>query len=203
MKAAKLEGEKKCCKCGILKPINLENFYSRKLKEGVGFSTYCRQCRRISRVGEYKRGRNTEDIKERKRGYQKMYGQTEIGRAIRLIKAYRSSDKKRGHQFDLSKEWFIENILRKSCYYCGTNNQIGAERVVNSVGHIKSNIIPCCAVCNSVRSDIFTLEEMKIIGATIRKLRESRDVLKISGNVLKSKTYVEYRPVEKVNTTVV
>jgi len=192
-----------CTKCKAEKELNDDNFPKRKLRDGsYTWHSYCRQCRRKTRIGEYKRGKNDEEIKKHRRGYQKVYGQTFKGKAIRLLKAYRNADKKRGYTFDLPQQWFIDNILKSKCYYCESVEQIGADRLDNSIGHIVYNVVPCCSVCNSVRSDIFTVDEMIVIGQTIKKLRTNRDIFKLSGNSKKSKNFKPYKKIEIINEKV-
>lgn len=37
-----------------------------------------------------------------------------------------------------------------------------------------SNVVPCCVECNKARNDNFSFEEMKVIGKTIREVKQSR-----------------------------
>jgi len=175
-----------CSKCKQEKDLTKENFHSCGFKgDKQGFHRYCRQCRRVTRIGEYSKYYTTEEQIKKKRQRRRNYTTNTInGRAIILIKAYRQRDKKRGSDNDLEKGWFIENVLTKKCFYCGSDKQIGADRVNNKIGHLKSNIIPCCAVCNSVKSDIFTVDEMLEIGKTIAAIRHKREVLKVSANAV-------------------
>lgn len=202
-------GTKKCKKCGEEKELNVDNFSTRQSKskkpEASGkkiWHSYCRQCRRKTRIGEYQRYKPSEEKRMWKRGYQKMYGETMIGRSIRLLKSYRVADKKKGYDFNLTQDWFIENVLKKECLYCGSVSQLGADRIDNTKGHTTENTIPCCAVCNSVRSDIFSVEEMKEIGMLIKGLRLKRDIIKISGNLKKAKDFVPYCKPEIINQKV-
>lgn len=96
-------------------------------------------------------------------------------RASKLISTYRIKDKNRGYPpYELDKDWFIENILLKTCSYCGSIDRIGADRLDNSIGHDINNIIPCCHLCNAIRGDKFSVSEMKMIGETIYKIRSQR-----------------------------
>jgi len=54
-------------------------------------------------------------------------------------------------KFNLSLEEF-KNIVSKPCYYCGENEKrIGVDRIDNSIGYIKENSAPCCAICNYMK----------------------------------------------------
>ena len=74
----------------------------------------------------------------------------------------------------------INNIVSKNCIYCNNNLNIGCDRIDNNIGHIKTNVVPCCYICNIVRSNNFTIEEMKLLGKVIEEIRinKSNPILK-------------------------
>lgn len=96
-------------------------------------------------------------------------------RASKLLSSYRLRDWKHNMEFDLDKDWFIKNILNKPCIYCGSTNKIGADRIDNSKGHIKDNVVPCCYVCNVTRGNNFTFDEMCILGQAIKNIYKERN----------------------------
>lgn len=97
-------------------------------------------------------------------------------KASRMISAYRNKDKKMGVSVtDIDTDWLIEHILTQPCVYCGDTKRIGCDRVDNSKGHTKDNVVPCCVECNTARSNNFTFDEMKIIGKTIKSIKEQRN----------------------------
>lgn len=112
-----------------------------------------------------------------KRDYRELSDEEKIrAKASKMISSYRIKDRKRGFEtpdYDIS--WFIENILTKTCVYCGDDKRIGADRIDNDKGHIKANIVPCCVECNTARSDLFTFEEMKMLGKAIRNIKNMRN----------------------------
>lgn len=75
---------------------------------------------------------------------------------------YKNRDKNR--DFCLSQEEFFDIIIRP-CYYCGNalGNEMkckkenfkytGIDRVDNSRGYVKDNIVPCCKKCNMMKRD--------------------------------------------------
>ncbi len=93
-------------------------------------------------------------------------------KASKMCSSYKIKDKKKRFEFDLNIEWLIENILFKNCTYCGTDKYIGCDRIDNNKGHIKTNVVPCCVKCNTVRGNNFTFDEMKILGKTIADLKK-------------------------------
>lgn len=97
-------------------------------------------------------------------------------KASKMISAYKNKDKKMGFekQCDIDIDWMIKNIFHQPCIYCGDTNRIGCDRIDNDKPHTKDNVVPCCIECNTARNNFFTFDEMKIIGNTIRKIKEDR-----------------------------
>jgi hypothetical protein len=67
----------------------------------------------------------------------------------------------------MTYEEFLEFPRCKSCCYCGEElkwnahgsaRKINLDRIDSSLGHTKSNCVPCCRVCNRMKSD-FTQNE--------------------------------------------
>lgn len=90
-------------------------------------------------------------------------------RASKLISAYKCKDIKKNLICDLTTEYVLENITSKECIYCGTTENIGCDRLDNSLGHLKSNVVPCCYRCNCVRNIHFTHEQMIKIGKFLKE----------------------------------
>lgn len=93
----------------------------------------------------------------------------------KMCSSYRIKDLKKGLEYDLCIDWFLENIAYKNCIYCGDTENIGCDRVDNSIGHTKTNVIPCCYTCNVVRNNLFTVEEMKELGKSIAIIKSKRE----------------------------
>lgn len=121
----------------------------------------------------------TEEIlfgRKKKRGSKTVRDSDNIRiKASKMISSYKHKDKINGTSIcDLDIDWFIKNIMTKPCYYCGDTHRVGGDRIDNSKGHTKDNIIPCCYDCNCARNNNFTVEEMKIIGEAIREVKKNR-----------------------------
>jgi hypothetical protein len=96
-------------------------------------------------------------------------------KASKMISSYNNNDLKKGlKKSNLTIDWFIENIFKKQCIYCGDNNRIGADRIDNNKNHDTNNVVPCCYECNVARNKNFTHEEMFIIGDAIRRVKNNR-----------------------------
>ena len=91
----------------------------------------------------------------------------------KMISAYKCKDKKRNFICDLDFD-FVDKLTNKPCIYCGDTHNIGLDRIDNSKGHTKDNVVPCCVECNTVRNDLFTVEEMIKLGKTIRQIKDDR-----------------------------
>lgn len=83
-----------------------------------------------------------------------------------LLTSYHASATTRGLVFELSPSEFRE-LTRKDCHYCGQEpSQIfgspsnhgpyiynGVDRVDNTVGYVRANVVSCCKRCNVAKSD--------------------------------------------------
>jgi len=66
--------------------------------------------------------------------------------------AFKAGALRRGLPYDLTREQFM-SFWQKPCHYCGDDiKSIGLDRVDNSKGYLFSNLVPCCKVCNSMKS---------------------------------------------------
>jgi hypothetical protein len=96
-------------------------------------------------------------------------------KASKMIASYKCKDYKNGTDIcDIDIDWMIDNILTKKCIYCGDNKRIGCDRIDNKLGHTKNNVVPCCIECNTARNNMFSFEEMKVLGKTIREIKQNR-----------------------------
>ncbi len=91
---------------------------------------------------------------------------------------------------EISKEDFVQwyNSQDKKCLYCGISekeiegkkfkcwqiNRLQVDRKDNNKKYKTGNLVLACPVCNWVKGDYFTYNEMLKIGRVIRKIREKR-----------------------------
>jgi len=98
-----------------------------------------------------------------------------------ILKIIKGNAKKRGRKIDLTKEIFVMwyNKQIQTCAYCGIKasnlkkyngiKRLTIDRIDNSQGYLLKNITLACALCNKVKSDIFTAKEMCLLSELIRK----------------------------------
>lgn len=144
---------KYCYKCKTHKDES--NFYKDKTTKS-GFRNKCKVCDNACVKLRYITTYNTNKSKC-------------------MVKWYKREDKKKNREFNLTETWINLNILSKQCTYCGSTENIGCDRIDNTKGHLITNCIPCCALCNITRQDNFSVEEMKKLGVIIKTIIISRN----------------------------
>ena len=155
---------KECTKCTIDKAI--DKFHKDRTKSD-GLESACKECNEVIKV-IYRRN-NKEKIKlyhkdnyisvrtipfltekekkDRARIYNVGYSKTHKKRFY----IYKHSATRKGIDFEISFEQFLE-YWQKPCHYCGvTIETVGIDRVDNSIGYKLSNIVSCCTNCNSMK----------------------------------------------------
>lgn len=170
---------KTCITCGINE--------SPKWRKSI-----CNKCYMHEYMKEYKK---THDWKKYSNKYKKQYqdGSDEY-KQLRKIKTHiyeefrgkfitrrmslgRSKAKSRGLEWLITIEEYHILILQP-CHYC--NNElgdpvekgIGLDRIDNSKGYTIDNVLSCCAVCNVIRSDKLSKEEMEAVAKLIISMRK-------------------------------
>lgn len=84
----------------------------------------------------------------------------------KLFYKYRMQATRRNIKFNLRQYDFLR-IIEQNCFYCGnepsnrettTSGHIlsynGIDRIDNNRGYESDNIVPCCKICNSMKSDL-------------------------------------------------
>lgn len=83
--------------------------------------------------------------------------------------------KKQNKEFTLSLEDYT-GLLNKPCFYDGVSlfgeYGIGLDRIDNSKGYTKENVLPCCGACNKIRGNNLTVEEMIAVANLLKSMRQ-------------------------------
>ncbi len=117
-------GAKRCKGCEKKKP--LAEFY--RQKAGIGGRTaWCKQCsaerHKANRWGTYNKTHNADRAI------------TIGGRTTSLIRAIKYRSKKKGLEFDLTRDWFIERFERGVCGVTGLSFELGGGRREERLTH--------------------------------------------------------------------
>lgn len=139
--------------------------YAKKHKEKI-----------LLRVKEWRKNNQLRYVlARRKRENDPIYSQS----ASRIYKNIKSNCKQRKNRHVLiSKEDFVDWLVKekKVCCYCGVDENIlhnfgihrlQIERINNDLNYEKGNLALACVLCNKIKSNILTADEMKFIGENI------------------------------------
>jgi len=159
---------KVCSQCGVSKPIDL--FRTRKVKDKLYYRKECKVCWNKYRTTRSPEGqkrkdtRNCELTKARRKLTEKAY--------LFITTDAKRSDKKRGRDFDLDKD-FVRLLVSQPCCYCGeTELRMTLDRKDNFIGHLKSNVVPACIRCNYTRRNI-PYDAWLVIAKGMKEAREA------------------------------
>lgn len=70
-----------------------------------------------------------------------------------------------------------EALRSQPCTYCGTAlspTGYGLDRIDHNGGYMLGNVVPCCEHCNRIKADVFTFEEMKLLGVVVAQIIAAR-----------------------------
>ena len=155
---------RKCYVCKGVKPLTLDYFYRNK-PQSEGFDWRCKECDKV-----------------RTRIRKRILYKTPLG-IYQTIFYRRKRNKVR-----ISKEDFIKwyEKQKRICVYCrlqeedlqedtlqfGRNvSRLTIDRKDNERGYEKGNLALACYLCNFIKGNIFTFEEMKKVGKIIEGKR--------------------------------
>lgn len=138
---------KVCRMCRLPKPLRSFVF----VRPGTRRST-CIQCRKSTdSQNNFERVRR-ESVKAYERTKERRRAGEDVARWI-LVDS-RRSDRKKGLQNDLTREW-IEQVIASGCCYCGeTTLRMTLDRKDNMSGHVRDNLVPACIRCNYARGSM-------------------------------------------------
>jgi len=141
-------------------------------KQDFGKTKMCLKCstkKYSSNISRFKYQKKTEE-ERLARFLKKAPG--EVG-AERAFRHYQGAAKKRNKEWNLTFEEF-KTIVSQDCHYCGMPPKMiqflysnlksinehnkfvrnGIDRVDNSVGYIRENVVACCKECNFAKKDM-------------------------------------------------
>lgn len=175
---------------GNLEIIDQKTIIEGKSKTKRGYSkVYCKICgsrNRWIRNNHLKRDRTIscgcsqrDSSKWKSIGPKKMGWRLEPGEAAfnDLYYQYKRTALQRNLDFSLSEQIF-RDLTKQNCYYCGrephrikkgqgktSGDYIynGIDRVDNSLGYTKTNVVSCCFDCNSAKNCLSTEEFLQLI----------------------------------------
>lgn len=119
------------------------------------------------------RGGPDSRCKACKAAFRRKHSRTTRGRFVFAQEVAR----RRSHVWALAEAEYGELIAGGRCTYCdGTLDPtgIGLDRKDSSRGYTADNVTPCCGMCNRIKSDDFSSEEMLVLGRCIRGLLDER-----------------------------
>ena len=136
---------KLCPDCKVVKSVT-EYYSNRRAPNGLG--SYCKTC--CARKDRTPKAR---------------YSQT------------RCVAKRRNIEWKITLQEFETLISGNACRYCsGPLGETGAglDRIDSKAPYTASNCVPCCPICNVVRHNTFTCDEMIVIGKAVQMVRMTR-----------------------------
>lgn len=114
----------------------------------------CRRCDGKQREARYRKTPRSRARKDRINAKMRQYT-VDPSKADKFIFMWsRRSDKRKGRENNLTRD-FIRSEIAKPCAYCGRNyGRMTLDRIDNNVGHLVTNVVPCCLRCNYIKRDI-------------------------------------------------
>lgn len=149
------------CNCGFF--IKKDNIYKRK-------TNMCIKCSSLI-------GLNKINIKPKYQG---------------LLTKIKNSARKKNIDFDLNLDDLLKFVKIDKCTYCENtiywnsknSNRYNLDRMDNSKGYTKDNLVVCCWNCNNTKSNRFTHSEfIKFKPVLINIMKERRVEQWISKNI--------------------
>ncbi len=131
-----------------------------------------------------------EDPKKYDRIWRRLYNKR-TGNVKRKLADYKYIDKKNSYRdiCDYTYNELLYILSTNKCIYCGGLHRLGLDRIDNTNGHTKDNTVVSCYICNTLRGDDYTSEEMKLIQPLLNQIGNIRIEIK--------KTLSEYRSKSK------
>jgi hypothetical protein len=151
-----MKNTKKCFICKAKK--SLKDFYYSKIPMDTSKQSTCKKCKskiqwqRRKKDPDYCAWMKKYELIRANRQKQKRRQGLDTSRFI--LSDSKCADRKNGFLNNLTRE-FIEEKIKIGCFYCGELKlRMTLDRIDNSKGHTKANVIPACIRCNYTRRDM-------------------------------------------------
>ena len=152
-----------CSTCKV--SLTKESSASAVFKKGSG---YCRPCTKTYDKNRLKRKPRPKDFYA--------YRRTVAGRH-RFLCTKLKLEKIPASDLLWRRSFYSGIVAEFKCHYCDgplSDTGYGLDRISNVIGHLCFNVVPCCGVCNSVKSNHFTYQEMRLLSPVLKRIREAR-----------------------------
>lgn len=126
------------------------------------------------KVKEYAR-RSRVKNPERVKNWLKKYAsdKTQKGYWVQKLAKLRCISKKRGLSFTLVLE-DIKDLYSSGCVYCGSEISVKTiDRKDNAIGYVQGNCLSACWLCNRLKGNFMSFNEMVVMGEAIRKIKQN------------------------------
>jgi hypothetical protein len=158
-----------CNTCGYEKED--KEFGNRTCNERVYLRSQCRKCE------SKKRKRCNTSPGAARKSQEKYLKKISYMRANNIdvdrwiLQDSKQSDKRKNLENNLDRE-FIREKIKDGCVYCGeAENRLTLDRIDNTIGHIKDNVVCACIRCNYIRGSM-PYEAWNMLIPGIRKAKE-------------------------------
>jgi len=190
-----------CSKCGISKPSS--EFYTETRNGKTHARRECKECtkKKVAEYQKTHRSKINEHRKapgSRYKSWRKTYSETHKARRAEVERVWRqtspgvycmlkASAMKRKVPFEIDKEAFFEWYQNepKKCRYCGMSPEeirnfrghialrLTVDRMDSNVGYSLDNMVLACPVCNTVKNNVLTYNQMLEVGKMIKENRKN------------------------------
>lgn len=167
-------GTKKCTRCHIIKQLDQFYWVSGKRKR---YESRCKACHGQVKSQQLakRESRNISLLcarKDKANSWARRWRKNPANRARVICIDSRSSDRKFGRAYALNPE-LVQALISQPCAYCGsTDLMMTLDRKDNAIGHVPTNVVPCCVRCNYVRRDM-PYAAWCVVYPSMRKARET------------------------------
>lgn len=150
---------KRCTKCGMESPANVEHFPPRKAMAD-GLKSNCRLCERERARERQEKRRHDPILREKLLAEKDRYRRSERGRKRKREQSFIDNHKRRERRQKVPWRWTEEDWRKckqawsNRCAYCGAAADLTQDHFIplsapNCPGTIPSNMLPVCLRCNT------------------------------------------------------